>query len=165
MILINFKHPVSLLSPPYVLSQGTKAGPCNNHICVPFQISNKMSDFRENMETVRNFGVMSVLSDIELKWITMELNTRSIKSNNQRESGLSQTAHSPLSIRINTGSLYRNVSILNYKRDKDNVSYIYWTCCVSFPPIMTGYVADLSWKSGARAIEKLDRLRSTLARF
>ena len=28
---------------------------------------------------------------------------------------------------------------------------------------MTGYVADLSWKSGARAIEKLDRLRSTLA--
>ena len=26
------------------------------------------------------------------------------------------------SIRINTGSLYRNVSILNYKRDKDNVS-------------------------------------------
>ena len=28
----------------------------------------------------------------------------------------------PLSIRINTGSLCRNVSILNYKRDKDNVS-------------------------------------------
>ena len=28
----------------------------------------------------------------------------------------------PLRIRINTGSLYRNVSILNYKRDKDNVS-------------------------------------------
>ena len=28
---------------------------------------------------------------------------------------------------------------------------------------MTGYVADLSWKSGVRAIEKLDRLRSTLA--
>ena len=28
---------------------------------------------------------------------------------------------------------------------------------------MTGYIADLSWKSGARAIEKLDRLRSTLA--
>jgi hypothetical protein len=28
----------------------------------------------------------------------------------------------PLSIRINTGSLYRNVSIQNYKRDKDNVS-------------------------------------------
>ena len=28
----------------------------------------------------------------------------------------------PLSIRINTGSLYHNVSILNYKRDKDNVS-------------------------------------------
>ena len=28
----------------------------------------------------------------------------------------------PLSIRINTGSLYRNVRILNYKRDKDNVS-------------------------------------------
>ena len=28
----------------------------------------------------------------------------------------------PLSIRINTGSLYRNVSILNYKRDKYNVS-------------------------------------------
>jgi len=28
---------------------------------------------------------------------------------------------------------------------------------------MTGYVADLSWKSGARAIEKLDRVRSTLA--
>ena len=33
---------------------------------------------------------------------------------------------------------------------------------------MTGYVADLSWKSGARAIEKLaieklDRLRSKLA--
>ena len=28
----------------------------------------------------------------------------------------------PLSIRINTGSLYRNVSILNYKTDKDNVS-------------------------------------------
>ena len=28
----------------------------------------------------------------------------------------------PLSIRINTGSLYRNVSMLNYKRDKDNVS-------------------------------------------
>ena len=27
-----------------------------------------------------------------------------------------------LSMRINTGSLYRNVSILNYKRDKDNVS-------------------------------------------
>ena len=27
---------------------------------------------------------------------------------------------------------------------------------------MTGYVADLSWKSGARAIEKLDRLRSTM---
>ena len=31
----------------------------------------------------------------------------------------------PLSMRINTGSLYRNVSILNYKRDKDNVSCIY----------------------------------------
>jgi len=28
---------------------------------------------------------------------------------------------------------------------------------------MTGYVADLSWKSGARAIEKLDRLRSTMS--
>ena len=28
---------------------------------------------------------------------------------------------------------------------------------------MTGYVADLSWKSGTRAIEKLDRLRSTMA--
>ena len=28
---------------------------------------------------------------------------------------------------------------------------------------MTGYVADLSGKSGARAIEKLDRLRSTMA--
>ena len=28
---------------------------------------------------------------------------------------------------------------------------------------MTGYIADLSWKSGARAIEKLDRLRSTTA--
>ena len=28
---------------------------------------------------------------------------------------------------------------------------------------MTGYVADLSWKNGARAIEKLDRLRSTMA--
>ena len=28
---------------------------------------------------------------------------------------------------------------------------------------MTGYVADLSWKSEAPAIEKLDRLRSTLA--
>ena len=28
---------------------------------------------------------------------------------------------------------------------------------------MTGYVADLSWKSGARAIEELDRLRSKLA--
>ena len=28
---------------------------------------------------------------------------------------------------------------------------------------MTGYVADLSCKSGARAIEKLDRLRSTMA--
>ena len=28
---------------------------------------------------------------------------------------------------------------------------------------MTGYVADLIWKSGARAIEKLDRLRSTMA--
>ena len=28
----------------------------------------------------------------------------------------------PLSIRINTGSLYRNISILNYKRDKYNVS-------------------------------------------
>ena len=28
----------------------------------------------------------------------------------------------PLSIRINTGSLYRNISILNYKRDKDNVN-------------------------------------------
>ena len=28
---------------------------------------------------------------------------------------------------------------------------------------MTGYVADLSWKSGARAIEKLDQLRSTMA--
>ena len=28
---------------------------------------------------------------------------------------------------------------------------------------MTGYVADLSWKSGARAIEKLDRLKSTMA--
>ena len=28
---------------------------------------------------------------------------------------------------------------------------------------MTGYVADLSWKSGARVIEKLDRLRSTMA--
>ena len=40
---------------------------------------------------------------------------------------------------------------------------MYWSCCVSFPPIMTGYVADLSWKSGARAIEKLDRLRSTMA--
>jgi hypothetical protein len=34
---------------------------------------------------------------------------------------------------------------------------------VSFPPIMTGHVADLSWKSGARVIEKLDRLRSTMA--
>jgi len=29
----------------------------------------------------------------------------------------------PLNIRINTGSLYRNVSILNYKRDKGNVRY------------------------------------------
>ena len=28
---------------------------------------------------------------------------------------------------------------------------------------MTGYVADLSWKSGERAIEKLDGLRSMLA--
>ena len=28
---------------------------------------------------------------------------------------------------------------------------------------MTGYVADLSWKTGARAIEKLDRLKSMLA--
>jgi len=28
---------------------------------------------------------------------------------------------------------------------------------------MTGYIADLSCKSGARAIEKLDRLRSTMA--
>jgi len=28
---------------------------------------------------------------------------------------------------------------------------------------MTGYVADLSWKNGARAIENLDRLRSTMA--
>ena len=28
---------------------------------------------------------------------------------------------------------------------------------------MTGYVADLSWKSGAHAIEKLDQLRLTLA--
>ena len=28
---------------------------------------------------------------------------------------------------------------------------------------MTGYVADLSWKCGVRAIEKLDRLRSTMA--
>ena len=28
---------------------------------------------------------------------------------------------------------------------------------------MTGYIADLSWKSVAREIEKLDRLRSTLA--
>ena len=28
---------------------------------------------------------------------------------------------------------------------------------------MTGYVADLSWKSGALAIEKLDRLSSTMA--
>ena len=28
---------------------------------------------------------------------------------------------------------------------------------------MTGYVADLSWKFGARTIEKLDRLRSMLA--
>jgi len=28
---------------------------------------------------------------------------------------------------------------------------------------MTGYVADLSCKSGGRAIEKLDRLRSTMA--
>ena len=28
---------------------------------------------------------------------------------------------------------------------------------------MTGYVADLSWKSGTRAIEKLDRPRSTMA--
>ena len=28
---------------------------------------------------------------------------------------------------------------------------------------MTGYIADLSWKSGALAIEKLDRLRSTMA--
>ena len=28
---------------------------------------------------------------------------------------------------------------------------------------MNGYVADLSWKSGVGAIEKLDRLRSTLA--
>ena len=28
---------------------------------------------------------------------------------------------------------------------------------------MTDYVADLSWKSGAPAIEKLDQLRSTLA--
>ena len=28
---------------------------------------------------------------------------------------------------------------------------------------MTGYVADLSWKGGVHAIEKLDRLRLTLA--
>jgi len=28
---------------------------------------------------------------------------------------------------------------------------------------MTGHVADLSWKGRARAIEKLDRLRSMLA--
>jgi len=31
----------------------------------------------------------------------------------------------PLSIRTSTGSLYRNVSIINYKRDKDNISKIY----------------------------------------
>jgi len=30
---------------------------------------------------------------------------------------------------------------------------------------MTGYVADLRWNGGARAIEKLDRIKSTLARF
>ena len=40
---------------------------------------------------------------------------------------------------------------------------MYWRCCVSFPPITTGYIADLSWKSGVGAIEKLDRLRSTMA--
>jgi len=28
---------------------------------------------------------------------------------------------------------------------------------------MTGHAADLSWKSGARTIEKLDQLRSMLA--
>ena len=28
---------------------------------------------------------------------------------------------------------------------------------------MTGYIADLSWKTGVGAIEKLDRLRSKLA--
>ena len=39
----------------------------------------------------------------------------------------------PLSIRINTGSLYRNVSILNYKRDKDNVSYIILKLLCNFP--------------------------------
>ena len=30
---------------------------------------------------------------------------------------------------------------------------------------MTSYVADLSWKSGVRAIEKLDRLRSNAGDF
>ena len=38
------------------------------------------------------------------------------------ESGCLRQPTLPLSIRINTGSLYCNVSILNYKRDKDNVS-------------------------------------------
>jgi hypothetical protein len=28
---------------------------------------------------------------------------------------------------------------------------------------MTGHIADLSWKNGAHAIEKLDQLRSMLA--
>ena len=39
----------------------------------------------------------------------------------------------------------------------------YTEAAVCFPPITTGYVADLSWKSGVRAIEELDRLRLTLA--
>ena len=47
---------------------------------------------------------------------------RSFSLNQLRNVGCLRQPTLPLSIRINTGSLYRNVSILNYKRDKDNVS-------------------------------------------
>ena len=47
---------------------------------------------------------------------------RSIQIKGRGRVGCLRRPTLPLSIRINTGSLYRNVSILNYKRDKDNVS-------------------------------------------
>jgi hypothetical protein len=55
---------------------------------------------------------------------------------------------------------------MSYKRDKDNVSYIYWSCCTSFPPKLKQRV----WKirltkvdAGNLKNELSNRIWSTLA--